>query len=237
MSGKAPKNVPLRVDIAGGWLDHPKYAREGSHVINLTISPLTYLHDPHYRPAAGLGGSAAHEVLRGNDAVLMELHKGSGWGDAAVIYETGLCAWVSGCRPLLALKCCPGFLKDRLVLWWTGHPHDAGKISLFDRNYTDIMEAAWIGLNAVKNRSFLGLACACSKSYYVQLDEGMDELPDFGETAKKYSGAGWGGYALYMFDDPKVADAVVKQEPQAMRVQPYIQDRTLYGNDEETQVE
>ena len=28
----------------------------------------------------------------------------------------------------------------------------------------------------------------------------MEPLPGFGEIAKKYAGAGWGGFALYLFD-------------------------------------
>jgi len=40
---QAPTEAPLRVDFAGGWLDVPRFAREGEFVVNCAISPLVSL--------------------------------------------------------------------------------------------------------------------------------------------------------------------------------------------------
>ena len=87
---RAPSQAPLRIDFAGGWLDVPRFARPGAHIVNCAISPLVSLHDWPYRPQAGLGGSGAYAMLRGNDGVRSELNLGVGWQDPAVIAETGL---------------------------------------------------------------------------------------------------------------------------------------------------
>ena len=44
------------------------------------------------------------------------------------------------------------------------------------------------------------LAEAIGTSYRVQLDEGMEPLPEIeGSIARKYCGGGHGGYAVYLF--------------------------------------
>lgn len=55
--------VPLRIDLAGGWLDVPRFARPGAFVVNLAIQPLIGLEDNPYQRGSGLGGSAAHAIL------------------------------------------------------------------------------------------------------------------------------------------------------------------------------
>lgn len=50
--------VPLRIDLAGCWLDVPRFARPGAFVVNLTIQPLIGMEDNPYQRGAGLGGSA-----------------------------------------------------------------------------------------------------------------------------------------------------------------------------------
>jgi len=100
----APKKVPLRIDIAGGWLDVPKFSRKNASVVNVTISPLVSLDDWQYEQESGLGGSAAWYILQGENATEKELEAGVGWQDPAVIQETGLCVWDSGKKPILEFK-------------------------------------------------------------------------------------------------------------------------------------
>jgi hypothetical protein len=57
----------------------------------------------------------------------------------------------------------------------------------------------------------------------MQLQEGMEGLPDHGELAKKYCGCSWGGYALYMFGNEEQRDAFVQAVPGARSIEPYIQ--------------
>ena len=68
-----------------------------------------------------------------------------------------------------------------------------------------------------------GLAAAVAMSYRVQLGEGMDELPQRGELAKKYCGGGWGGYALYLFEEQAARDAVVAAGGgDAVAIEPFL---------------
>ena len=96
-------SVPARVDLAGGWLDVPRFARRDGYIVNCAITPFAQPDGP-YRPGAGVGGSAAFAVFQGKPAVEDELQHGVGWQDPAVILETGLCVWRSGPRPRLQLK-------------------------------------------------------------------------------------------------------------------------------------
>ena len=55
---RAPEEAPLRVDFAGGWLDVPRFARQGSFIVNCAISPLVSLKEWSYQKRSGLGGAA-----------------------------------------------------------------------------------------------------------------------------------------------------------------------------------
>ena len=88
---RAPKEAPLRVDFAGGWLDVPRFSRAGGLIVNCAISPLVSIRSWEYAKRSGLGGSAAWALLNGEDGVHSELNLGVGWQDPAVIAETGLC--------------------------------------------------------------------------------------------------------------------------------------------------
>ena len=221
---RAPRKTPLRVDFAGGWLDVPALARPGAFVVNCTIQPLTDLCDPPFRQRAGLGGSAAYRILRGEDAVLSELAAGVGWQDPAVIHETGLCVWRSGPKPRLELKINPdAMLANRLALWWTGRSHDTPSVVGQARDYDRIESAGAIAARAVRNGCFEDLCEAVQLSYDAQRREGMGELPAFGEAARKYGGGGWGGYAIYVFDDKWARERFIAEHQQAMGVEPYLE--------------
>jgi len=196
-----PTQAPLRIDIAGGWLDIPSLSRKGAYIINCAISPLVSINDWQYKQRAGLGGSGAYALLQGNDGVKAELDLGVGWQDPAVIQETGLCVWQSGHIPVLDYKNTGKILAGKLALYWTGTPHDTPSFVKLDRDYDKIEQAGHIARQAVLNNSLEQLADAMDHSYQAQLDEGMEPLPDIvWALAKKYAGGGWGGYAIYLFN-------------------------------------
>src|SRR4051812_31615497 len=208
---RAPETAPLRVDFAGGWLDVPRFAREGAYVVNCAISPTVSLRSWPYERNAGLGGSGAWALLNGRDGIGSELDLGVGWQDPAVIAETGLCVWRSGQRPSLEVKTSGGFLRGRMALFWTGAPHDTPGIVHGKRDYDGIARAGALGRDAVWHNDLSGIAAAVQQSYAVQRGEGMDALAEVpGAIACKYCGGGFGGYALYLFAEPPHRDAACK---------------------------
>jgi len=220
---RAPQVAPLRVDFAGGWLDVPRLARPGAHIVNCAISPLVSLHDWPYEKMAGLGGSGAWALLNGDDAVTSELDLGVGWQDPAVIRETGLCVWRSGPRPELALKTDGAMLAGRLALLWTGGEHSTPGNVGRSRDYDLIARAGEQAARAVRAADLAALAGAATLSYQAQLAEGMFPLPEVpGALARKYCGGGWGGYALIIFRETAARDAFVADKPRAKSVEPYI---------------
>ncbi len=202
---KSPSQAPLRVDFAGGWLDVPKLSSSGEYIVNCSIDIFVSLNKWGVPQKAGLGGSAAWAILNGENSLESELDLGVGWQDPAIISETGLCAWRSGERPILEIKTNPDFLKN-MYLYWTGDDHDTPAIVNNDRNYDLIKRAGRVGYYGVLNRSLDLIHQATYLSYAAQLEEGMKELPFFREISKKYCGGGWGGYALYMFDEDAILD-------------------------------
>jgi cytidyltransferase-like protein len=219
-----PREVPLRVDFAGGWLDLPRYARPGGYIVNCTIIPRVSLAEWPYNVGAGLGGSAAYAMLIGKDSVDAELDAGVGWQDPAVIKETGLCVWRSGSRPVLHLKRHPDFLGGTLALLWTGSDHVTPDNAGRKRDYGLIEQAGSVAAEAVRSGSRDGLWEAVRLSYRAQLDEGMAELPDYGEQARKYCGGGWGGYAVYLFTDRTERDAFVRSVEDTRPVEPFMEN-------------
>jgi cytidyltransferase-like protein len=214
---RAPREAPLRVDFAGGWLDVPRHARSGAFVVNCAISPLVSLRDWPYEKRAGLGGSGAWALLNGRDGVDAELDLGVGWQDPAIIAESGLCVWRSGPHPDLEIKVDGGFLRGRMALYWTGVPHDTPRTADQPRDYDAIAEAGQLARDAVWRGDLAGLAAAVRASHAVQLAEGMAPLPTTGANelgatsplAAKYCGGGFGGYALYLFASPAERDRAV----------------------------
>lgn len=220
---KAPIQVPLRVDFAGGWLDVPANAVQEGYIANCTIQPVVSLNAwPYKIMGGGLGGSAAYAVLTGKDAVKSELDLGAGWQDPAVIMETGFCVWESGERPKLMVKVNPSFLNGKMALLWTGKNHYTPGLKDKPRDYVKIKEAGQIAFDSVRGATvdYLELCNSVDRSYDVQLDEGMDELPDIPCKAKKYCGGGWGGYALYMFYYNR--EKALKKYKELIPIEPYI---------------
>jgi cytidyltransferase-like protein len=216
---QAPREAPLRVDFAGGWLDVPRFARADGYVVNCAISPLVSLRAWPYEHNAGLGGSGAWALLNGRDGVSSELDLGVGWQDPAIISETGLCVWRSGERPGLDLKTDGALVRGRLALFWTGQPHCTPDMVDDARDYEAIAQASRTARNAVWRQDFAMLAAAVRASYAVQRAEGMDPLPGdpaaganeslaaCGPLARKYCGGGFGGYAVYLFESQAGRDA------------------------------
>lgn len=219
---KAPNQVPVRVDFAGGWLDVPRHARPDAYVINCAITPMVSLADWPYELRSGLGGSGAWAMLEGRDSVQAELALGVGWQDPAVIAETGLCVWRSGAMPVLDVKSTGDFLEGRMAIYYTGSEHDTPKMADEERDYTRIAQSSLIARTGVLERNINTLAAGVALYYSVQLDEGMKPLPELpGALAKKYLGGGHGGYALYLFATVAERDDAVAAHPQMKAVEPY----------------
>ncbi len=211
---RAPEVAPLRVDFAGGWLDVPRYAREGAYVVNCAISPTVSLRAWPYERNAGLGGSGAWALLNGKDGIGSELDLGVGWQDPAVIAETGLCVWRSGPRPVLEVKTNGEMLCGRLAIYWTGADHDTPAVVDGARDYEAIVRASVTARDAVWRGDVDGIADAVRQSYAVQRGEGMAALPEdvAGARAWKYCGGGFGGYAVYVFAETAARDAACARE-------------------------
>lgn len=222
---KAPQEVPLRVDFGGGWTDVPMYARDDSYIVNCTITPAVSLKNWDYEVGGGLGGSAAYSILSGQNSIKSELDLGVGWQDPVAILETGLCVWRSGQNPILDFKVNPQFLEGKMALLWTGKNHttyhnvgkarDYDRIALAGRTAREALNPLAVNLDK--------LAEAINLSYGVQLDEGMDPLPEWGELAKKYCGGGHGGYALYLFRDSKEREKFLGKE-NTLAIEPHIRN-------------
>jgi cytidyltransferase-like protein len=221
---QAPQRAPLRVDFAGGWLDVPRFAREGEYIVNCAISPMVSLRDWPYEHNSGLGGSGAWALLNGRDGVDSELDLGVGWQDPAVIRETGLCVWRSGPQPVLDFKRNGDELGGLMAIMWTGKPHDTPKLADDPRDYDRIAESGRIARDAVLAGDPEKLAEGIAVYHSVQLSEGMDPLPEFaGATARKYCGGGHGGYALYLFEDRAARDTALAGERSLRAIEPYCQ--------------
>ncbi len=219
---RAPGQTPLRVDFAGGWLDVPRFARPGGCIINCAISPLVSLRNWPYRARAGLGGSGAYAMLRGDDGVRAELKLGVGWQDPAIIAETGLCVWKSGSEPQLEFKRDGEMLRGRMALLWMGLPHDTPAVADLRRDFDTIYLAGQLARAAVFRENIEDLAESVRLSYQTQLREGMQPLSEVPHAlAWKYCGGGWGGYALYLFATEADRDAWARGDG-VLAIEPYL---------------
>lgn len=217
--------VPLRVDLAGSWLDVPQLSRDDAYVVNCAVTPGVTLNDWPYQREAGLGGSAAWAMLQGGSAREFESLVGAGWQDPAVISETGLCVWLSGKEPILDVKRSGDMLAGRLALYWTGprdHSHAEQRSWQHARDLDGLAAASRIAREAVLQQDYEQLAVAVRQTYAAQLAEGMTPLPEVDCQAMKYCGRGWGGYAVALFADQQKRDAQVAADPKRWRaVEPY----------------
>lgn len=214
----------LRVDFAGGWLDVPAYARKGAFIVNCTITPLVTLESWPYERCAGLGGSAAHALLTGRDALAEEL-KRAGWQDPASIMESGLCVWRSGKEPVLEAKHNPEWLAGRMALLWSGQTHVTEELLKKERDYHLIELAGHEAARAACLGDLYGLSKAVNMSHQVQVHEGMEPIHLAGRhhaMAAKYCGSGWGGYMLFLFKDQVLRDGFVNEQKEALAIEPYL---------------
>jgi hypothetical protein len=219
---KAPNEVPLRVDFAGGWLDVPRHSRKGAYVVNCAVTPMVSLREWPYEKCAGMGGSGAWAMLDGRDPVQSELDLGVGWQDPAVISETGLCVWCSGERPVLDIKSTGNFLSGCMAIRYTNHPHNTPSVADCSRDYERIAQSSLIARAGVIEHNIETLAAGVALYYSVQLEEGMEPLQKIqGSIAQKYCGGGHGGYALYLFPNPEARSEALNADPQLMSVEPY----------------
>jgi cytidyltransferase-like protein len=219
---QAPTEAPLRVDLAGGWLDVPRFSRPGEYIVNCAISPLVSLREWPYEKQAGLGGSGAWALLNGRDGVESEIDLGVGWQDPAVIRETGLCVWRSGTQPVLDFKQNGDLLNGRMAIYWTGTQHDTPGAANLPRDYDRIAQSAHVAREGVLRSDFQRLAEGVDLYHATQLAEGMAPLPDIaGAISRKYSGGGYGGYALYLFNEAAQRDAAVTALPELTAIEPF----------------
>jgi cytidyltransferase-like protein len=220
---RAPQEAPLRVDFAGGWLDVPRHAVAGGHIVNCAITPTVSLRQWPYEKNAGLGGSGAWAMLNGKDGVASELDLGVGWQDPAVISEGGLCVWRSGPRPSLEVKTDGATLRGKMALFWTGRSHSTPRVVDQVRNYEAIVKAGATAQAAVWTSNYAMLADAVRQSYAVQVEEAMRPLPDDfpGLLARKYCGGGFGGYAVYLFESQSERDQAVAKR-NLLAIEPFV---------------
>ncbi|MEI6323415.1 MAG: adenylyltransferase/cytidyltransferase family protein [bacterium] len=219
---RAPKDAPLRVDFAGGWLDVPRHARTGAFIVNCAISPKVSLREWGYERNAGLGGSGAWALLNGHTGVEEEIKLGVGWQDPAVIQETGLCIWRSGAKPSLEFKSDGSMLKGCMALWWSGNSHDTPAMADQNRDYASIESASKVARDAVLSNDLALLGSGVASSYAAQLHEGMSPLPEAaGCLGRKYCGGGFGGYALYLFESQIQRKAFLEKDSASQAIEPF----------------
>lgn len=224
------KQVPLRVDFAGAFLDVPRLARPEALIVNCAIFPLVSTTSWPYHRRAGLGGSAAWSMLTGRDAFADDL-RFAGWQDPAVIAETGLCVWKSGISPRLLAKYDPEWLFGKMMLWWTGHPHDTAANMERPRELGLAVVAGDAAAAAAGTSDVHALGLAMNLSYDAQQIEGMELLPTFGaEIGRKYCGSGFGGYALYLFASAEERELAARvARPRCTFVEPYMRPAWALG--------
>ena len=218
---KSPKEISLRVDFGGSWLDVPRFSREGAYVVNCAISPFVSINKWEYEIGSGLGGSAAYAVLAGKDAIESELGAGVGWQDPAIISESGLCVWRSGIRPVLDIKVNPDWLNGKMAILWTGKSHETFKLTDNKRDYDLIAKSGAEARDAVIQRDIKLLANAINTYYQAQLQEGMEQLPNYNEISRRYCGSGFGGYAVYLFSSTEERKKFLEIQNTKI-IEPYI---------------
>ena len=151
---------------------------------------------------------------------------GVGWQDPAVIVETGLCVWRSDSRPLLDVRIHPSWLglEATMALLWTGRRKNHAAIGRQSRDLDLIQNAGRIAREAVLRHNRPLLYDAVDLSYHAQRAEGMISLPNYGEQAKKYCGAGFGGMAIYCFHGEDSRNRFLATVEGTQAVEPYWQE-------------
>jgi galactokinase/mevalonate kinase-like predicted kinase len=110
-----------------------------------------------------------------------------------------------------------------MALHYTDIPHNTPSNVDNMRDYDLIEQAAATAKDAVFAGDIAKLGEAISLSYAAQLKEGMLELPEADAcVGHKYCGGGWGGYALYLFEQTADRDAFVASASCNRSIEPYI---------------
>ena len=209
-------STPVRVDLAGGWLDCQDYPF--GCVVNCTVTPGI---EHGWSSPSGLGQSAAVDVARGVDAVQSEADRGAGWQDAAVIMTGGLCIWSPGTKPVLRKKSDHRLLAGRMALLYVGDRPCTDVIRSRSRNLQDIATASLVVADAVDTGSWESLCLGVRMTLLAQRDEGMAEPPFVPHAeACKYCGAGWGGHVLYLFKDVDARKMAADATPGLTEIEP-----------------
>ena len=121
------------------------------------------------------------------------------------------------------MKINPDILNHKMALLWTNKDHYTPGHVDRARDYNKVEIAGKIAFDGVAKKDIKKICKSIDASYKIQLSEGMQKLPKFGEMAKKYSGGGHGGYALYVFDSKKNRDKFLKN-PNTVDIEPYIRE-------------
>jgi mevalonate kinase len=188
---------------------------------------MVWEHNDKLVPAgSGLGTSAAWHMLHGRDVAAEESASGCGWQDEAVIKAGGLCTWQGGGdRPKLLHQSRGEFLQCRMLIWDTGKRHKTADVVGKKRDLHFITDSGEMAAHAIQfffPDALIGwLRMAVANSYAAQRIEGMDPLPEVPGGYHKYLGAGWGGFALYLFRDPDRRNAWAAAHPEFMKVEPF----------------
>jgi len=114
------------------------------------------------------------------------------------------------------------FLLDHMALHYTGISHDTPANADNLRDYDLIKKAGTTARDGVFNSSATLLGKAIQMSYAAQIKEGMSELADApGCVGRKYCGGGWGGYALFLFEQSTDRDAFVSSATCNRAIEPF----------------
>ena len=93
---------------------------------------------------------------------------------------------------------------------------------LDQRDYDGIARSGRIAREGALQADIRCLADGVHLYHLTQLAEGMETLPDVpGSIARKYCGGGYGGYALYLFNDPVLRDAAIADTPELRAIEPF----------------
>jgi hypothetical protein len=111
------------------------------------------------------------------------------------------------------------------ISWTFERNGTTGDLAARPRLYENIRQTALVAERAVRAESFDLLAHAAWETHEIQIREGMPALPEIpGAVARKYCGAGHGGYALYLFRQAADREAFVQGREGALAVEPYLED-------------
>jgi hypothetical protein len=116
-------------------------------------------------------------------------------------------------------------LEGRMALLWTGNDHVTYEKVDVKRDLDKVFKAGVAAKDAVYEENFKGICEATAISYDMQIGEGMKELPVFNEISKKYCGGGWGGYAVYLFENSEERQTFLEKE-NTLKIEPFLSPKS-----------